>query len=567
MYSNKENINILTALLVQHNVKHVVVCPGSRNSALVHNFNEHPDLICHPVTDERSAGFMALGMSLQTFNRPVAVCVTSGSALLNLLPAVAEATYQKCGIVVISADRPAQWVDQLDGQTLPQQGALGNFVAKSVSLPEPHNDEERWYCARLVNEAFIALGRTYKSVHINVPITEPFFDFTTKELPKVRCTRLVKWEDEDSREMLIDQICSSHRPMVVFGQNSRFDIADEIVEVLAERVPVLYEPLGIDEMPVCLTDQMISVIDCEDKSYHPDLVLYFGGHTVSKRLRQYLRKLPESVRVIMVNNDGELLDVTMHADFVVLGDGGDNYEMQKKIYDNVNHVYSLDKAYTRKWAALRKKVEKAHLAYEPEYSSMLAVKFFEERYNGNTVYYANSMSVRLGSIYADHHIKCNRGLNGIEGSLSTAAGASLAEPDKNVFCVIGDLSFFYDENALWQQQLSGNFRILLLNNNEGAIFRSLKGLEASPVRDTMIAASHNLTAKGICKQFSLSYKTVAKKEELEEGIKWLCTVKSKRPVVLEVITKAEDDQRVYNEYYKSLKEDKEDKAVKGRRRK
>ena len=550
MYCNKENVNILTALLVQHGVEHVVVCPGSRNAPLVHNFNEHPDLYCHPVTDERSAGFIALGLT-QQLHAPVAVCVTSGSALLNLLPAAAEATYQNCGIVIISADRPIQWVDQLDGQTLPQQGALGEFVAKSVSLPEPHNDEERWYCTRLVNETFISLRRTSKSVHINVPITEPFFDFTTEELPRVRRTQLIMWENEKHQDLLLNEIRKARRPMIVFGQIERSIIQGDYTIDVAKKIPVLYEPLAIDEMPVCLTDQMISALDCEDKAYHPDLVLYFGGHTISKRLRHYLRKLPKSVHVIMINEDGELRDVTMHADVVVQGD---TYDVHNYVYKSIIYgTLEVDKEYVKKWADLRSKVEKAHLAYDPEYSSMLAIKLFEENYNGETIYYANSMSVRLGSIYAKHFIGCNRGLNGIEGSLSVAAGASLADPEKNIFCVIGDLSFFYDENALWQQQLSGNLRILLLNNNEGAIFRNLKGLEASPARDTMIAASHNLSAEGICQQFSITYKKVTDDTELQNGIKWLRSVQSERPVVLEVITDPAEDEKVFKDYYKSFK--------------
>lgn len=550
MYCNKENVNILTALLVQHGVEHVVVCPGSRNAPLVHNFNEHPDLYCHPVTDERSAGFIALGLT-QQLHAPVAVCVTSGSALLNLLPAAAEATYQNCGIVIISADRPIQWVDQLDGQTLPQQGALGEFVAKSVSLPEPHNDEERWYCTRLVNETFISLRQTSKSVHINVPITEPFFDFTTEELPRVRRTQLIMWENEKHRDLLLNEIRKARRPMIVFGQIERSIIQGDYTIDVAKKIPVLYEPLAIDEMPVCLTDQMIYALDCEDKVYHPDLVLYFGGHTISKRLRHYLRKLPKSVHVIMINEDGELRDVTMHADVVVQGD---TYDVHKNVYKSIIYgTLEVDKEYVKKWADLRSKVEKAHLAYDPEYSSMLAIKLFEENYNGETIYYANSMSVRLGSIYAKHFIGCNRGLNGIEGSLSVAAGASLADQEKNIFCVIGDLSFFYDENALWQQQLSGNLRILLLNNNEGAIFRNLKGLEASPARDTMIAASHNLSAEGICQQFSITYKKVTDDTELQNGIKWLRSVQSERPVVLEVITDPAEDEKVFKDYYKSFK--------------
>lgn len=154
MYSNKENVNILTSLLVAHGVTHAVVCPGSRNAPIVHNFNECPDMECYPITDERSAGFYALGMT-QALGQPVAVCVTSGSALLNLAPAVAEAYYQHRPLVVISADRPQQWIDQLDGQTLPQPDALGRFVRKAVSLPEPSNDEQRWYCNRMVNEALL----------------------------------------------------------------------------------------------------------------------------------------------------------------------------------------------------------------------------------------------------------------------------------------------------------------------------------------------------------------------------------------------------------------------------
>jgi len=188
VYSNKENVNILTALLVRHGIRHAVVCPGSRNAPIVHNLDACPQITCYPVTDERSAGFYALGMA-QALQQPVVVCVTSGSALLNLAPAVAEAYYQHRQVVVISADRPQQWIDQLDGQTLPQPDALGRFVAKAVTLPEPHDDEERWYCNRLVNEALVA---AHAPVHINVPISEPLFNFSVQALPderRIECTQ------------------------------------------------------------------------------------------------------------------------------------------------------------------------------------------------------------------------------------------------------------------------------------------------------------------------------------------------------------------------------------------
>ena len=147
MFSNKENVNILTALLVQHGITQAVVCPGSRNSPIVHNLCECKEIKCYPVTDERSAAFFALGVAMSTHS-PVVVCVTSGSALLNVAPAVAEAYYQNLPLIVVSADRPQQWIGQSDGQTMPQVNVLDPFVRKSIHLNEPKTKEEHWYCNR-----------------------------------------------------------------------------------------------------------------------------------------------------------------------------------------------------------------------------------------------------------------------------------------------------------------------------------------------------------------------------------------------------------------------------------
>ena len=208
MFSNIENVNILTSVLKRHGVRRVVVCPGSRNAPLVHNLNEIDGITCYPVTDERSAGFVALGMALgdpSPCPSPVAVCVTSGSALLNLYPAVAEAYYQKLPVVFISADRPGAWIGQQDGQTLPQPDVFGTIVNKSVNLPiitprihseegclpanaeaiNSMHDEQAWHCERLVNEALIdCKHRKIGPVHINIPIPEPLYEFTCRQLPQ-----------------------------------------------------------------------------------------------------------------------------------------------------------------------------------------------------------------------------------------------------------------------------------------------------------------------------------------------------------------------------------------------
>ena len=509
MYSNKENVNILTSLLVAHGIRHSVVCPGSRNAPIVHNLNECPGIQCYPVTDERSAGFYALGMA-QYLDEPVVVCVTSGTALLNLAPAVAEAYYQHRSLVVVSADRPAQWIDQLDGQTLQQPDALGRFVRRAVSLPEPHDEEEHWYCNRLVNEALIV---RHAPVHINVPITEPLFQFTVSELPEERKIELLPADiPPHTLSHLVRMFMQSARPMLIAGQpmNPHLDEA------------------------VCLVK--------DDESYVPDFVLYIGGSIVSKRLKHFLRKARETWAV---NATGEVNDTFMNLTHVVQGDGEVVADQIRFMLEQQSHPF------VEKWEALLAKVRAQAEAYQPAYSQMAAVKCFEANVPDSTVHYANSQAIRLANIYARHSVYCNRGVNGIEGSLSTAAGFSCVA-DQRVFCVIGDLSFFYDQNALWNQNLNGKLRILLLNNGRGGIFNLLPGLEQSPARDQLVAASHHTTAEGICRQNNVTYLHASDMKEMQQGIDALLHVESGRPVLLEVFTNAEEDERVYRDYYRSL---------------
>ena len=514
MYSNKENVNILTSLLVAHGVQHAVVCPGSRNSAIVHNLNECPAIHCYPVTDERSAGFYGLGMA-QALRQPVVVCVTSGTALLNLAPAVAEACYQHIPLVAISADRPPQWIDQLDGQTLPQPDALGRFVRKAVSLPEPHDTEEHWYCNRLVNEALIAALQGGRGpVHINVPITEPLFDYTVSELP---VERKIEWTAADMSPATLSHVTrmflQARRPMLISGQ-----------------------PMNP------LLDEAVSLVG-DDEAYLPDFVLYIGGSIVSKRLKRFLRKAKETW---VVNASGEVPDTFMNLTHVFQGGG-------EAVADHIRFMMVMEPhPFVQQWDELLARIRQQVEAYEPAYSEMAAVKYFEQYVGDAEVHYANSTAIRLANIFARHPVWCNRGVNGIEGSLSTAAGFSCVT-DKRVFCVIGDLSFFYDQNALWNQNLHENFRILLLNNGRGGIFNMLPGLEQSPARDAFVAAEHHTSAEGICQANDIVYLSASDMPQLRAGIDTLLNIESTRPVLLEVFTDAADDEQVYKDYFKSLK--------------
>ena len=551
MYSNKENVNILTALLVAHGLRHAVCCPGSRNSPIVHNLHACPDIECYPVTDERSAGFYALGMS-QALKEPVVVCVTSGTALLNLAPAVAEAYYQHIPLVVVSADRPQAWIDQLDGQTLPQPDALGRFVKKAVSLPESHDDESRWYCNRLVNEALLETHHHgYGPVHINVPISEPLFDYTVSELPEERSICLLNPRCYKSLLLeCVGQLYTSRKPMVIIGQMSTEGLIPQDLYAISLFAVVLNESLSVGEGGAHFDEVLYAVGDNPD--YQPDFVLYLGDTLVSKRLKQWLRNLNDT-HIWAVTEDGSIHDTSMQLYGVIEGHPADVID---DLVDSagIKAVQSTEEFKTR-WDKVLAKVNKRVDNYQPAYSQMAAVKCFEESLGtaeDEHVHYANSTAIRLANIYARHFVYCNRGVNGIEGSLSTAAGFSVVT-DETVYCVIGDLSFFYDQNALWNQNLCGNLRILLLNNGRGGIFNLLKGLEESPARDQYVAAEHHTSAEGICQQNHITYLKAENMDEMQQGIDTLLYIESDRPVLLEVFTDSTEDERAFRDYYGKLR--------------
>lgn len=561
MYSNKENVNILTSLLLEYGVSDAVVCPGSRNAPIVHNLSVCEAIRCRPVTDERSAAFYALGLAIAT-RRPTVVCVTSGSALLNVMPAVAEAAYQHVPLVVISADRPQQWIDQLDGQTIPQSDALGRFVRKAVQLPEPHNDEERWLCRRLVNEAMhLATCRQGAPVHINVPISEPLFEFSTEQLPQLsRFNNIKRAAIKDASMDMPDAFHDATRPMIVIGQLAHGTISHETIRSLSEKYVVMSEPLSspsymtthFDEAVRYIVSDNSSINDDEDDktAYYPDYVIYVGDTLVSKPARRFLRNA-KAPSCLITPDAADIHDPLMTLTDIVECDSDSINALLASLCDAPDTDERC--RFHDRWQSFLDACAAHADAYAPEYSQMATVKYFEEQLADLDidicVHYANSSAVRLACIYAQHYVWCNRGVNGIEGSLSTAAGFSLATHDMTV-CVIGDLSFFYDQNALWNSNLRGNLRIILLNNRGGGIFRQLPGLSDSPAADDLVMASHENTAQGICTQNDIGYMSAKNMDEMQIGIVTLLTRESERPMLLEVFTDSNDDVKALEKYFK-----------------
>lgn len=548
MYSDKINVNILTSLMVAHGVRTVVVCPGSRNAPLAHNFASCPEMYCVAATDERSAGFYALGLALAS-ERPVAVCVTSGSALLNLAPAVAEAYYREVPLLVISADRPLAMINQLQGQTLPQAGALGMMVKATMQLPEPHNEVERWHCNRLVNEAMIKmLLHGGGPVHINVPISEPLYNFAVEVLPEERRISMAAASaDEAKLTAIADDFAKARKPLIVVGQMERreWHRAVEAVEKLETRVVVLAEKLSDDsERQLPALDMLVERM-ADAAEYQPDYIIYIGGNMVAKAMRQFLQQTKPR-RSIVVSEAGDVADVMMNATDIVEAKPSEMLRALASVGASDSSVASDSSAvsdssdnevsaWMERWQRLKAEaIEQANVSTENRQNEAIREFFHAIRGKEMNVHVANSLSVRMALKYADRYLYVNRGVNGIEGSLSTAAGFSIMSACP-VACIIGDLSFFYDANALWNQELCGNFRILLINNKCGGIFSKFEQLADSPACDSYVMAKHNATAEGVCMQNNVAYRKAETDDEVRDGISWLVNEQCPRPMVLEVM--------------------------------
>lgn len=522
MFCNTPQVNQLTSLLLSHQVTDIVVCPGSRNATIVHNLNElHGAIHIHPVTDERSAAFVALGMTLAT-ERMVAVCVTSGSALLNCIPAVAEAYYRHLPLLVISADRPQEWIDQLDGQTLPQAQALMPYTP-TYTLTNPHTDTQLWANNRAINEAILRTKQYGgRPSHINVAIEEPMFHFSTPTLPKERVVRTYAIASASPiPQDVVRMISEARLPALLIGQYERGDIR-AVTNRLIENSQLLVLPeILSDVQGNKLMNAFDALSQTPDERIMPDVIVQIGGNFVHKAFKQALRK--SSCQVVRIGYDDHLSDTFCHLAFYLQAD-------TRMALEQLSSVLPKGK----------KSVIEAHKILEnhpqplgiEENSSLTINSTLNELHSqlsllssSFTLHLANSTAVRAaGQVFrsGSFPIFCNRGVNGIEGSLSTAVGYSMKMWGLNIV-IIGDLSFFYDANALWNTHLPSNLRILLLNNGHGAIFDHLPGLSASPARDKYVAAGGRLySAQGICQSFGIEYAKVERITDLSTSIaQWL----------------------------------------------
>ncbi|MBZ4035056.1 2-succinyl-5-enolpyruvyl-6-hydroxy-3-cyclohexene-1-carboxylic-acid synthase [Flavobacterium sp. 17A] len=538
-------------ILSAKGIVNIIISPGSRNAPLTIGFAQNPNFKCYSIADERCAAFFALGIAQQT-KQPTAVVCTSGSALLNYYPALAEAFYSQIPLIVISADRPQSKIDIGDGQTIRQENVFANHSVFNANLTEEASEENDLK----INLAIETSIRLKGPVHINAPFEEPLYE-TTEEL-SVK-SKITNQEEEVAVKSIenIEEIVSiwntTKRKLILVGVNEANAIDKQIIEnlasdpsvvVLTETTSNLHHPNFINSI-----DTLITPFDDSDfKEFNPEVLVTFGGMVVSKRIKGFLRKYKPK-------HHWHIDTLRAYDTFGALTK---HFEMQPNDFftDLLSKTTFVKSKYFQNIDAVYKErlIKKENYLNKIGFSDFKVFEKVIESLPKNSIFQiSNSSAIRYAQLIdIDESIEvfCNRGTSGIDGSTSTAIGAAVANEKQTVF-VTGDIGFLYDSNALWNSYIPKNFKIILVNNGGGGIFRILPGHEEKPVFNTYFETSHNLTAEHLAKMYKMNYFTSNDAISLENGLKSLYQ-SDDVPSILEIFTPTLENDLILKQYFKSL---------------
>lgn len=558
MIHPKSGLLQLAAMLTQRGIRKLVVSPGSRNAPVVSVLCRLAGMECFTVVDERSAGFFALGMAQQS-GEPVALSCTSGTAVLNYGPAVAEAYYQRIPLLLLTADRPPEWVDQADGQTIRQNRVFELHVRKSVSLPaEVNTMDDLWHAGRLCSEALNALNWPVAGpVHINLPFREPLYNLpkTLSTAPKdIRVAKGAFMPDHSELEFLADQWNLSRRKMILVGQM----MPDEKIQLELDRladdpsVVVLTETTSNVHNPrfVSVIDRSLSLMT-DPSDYYPDMLITIGGQVVSKRIKAFLRKAEDlqhwHIDPVEVHPDTyQHLRLSIPAQPSVF----------LPLFTGVAVPQRSD--FADRWHKLQQMSRHLHENYLSR-CGFADLKVFELIFRNLPEDYdlqlSNSTPVRYAQLF--EHPKgrrqfANRGTSGIDGNVSTAAGAAYASKNHTLL-ITGDLAFFYDTNGLWHKHLSPKLRIIVVHNGGGGIFRFIDGPSDSGLLERFFEASHQTGVGGIAQTFGIEYYYADDEQGFEDQLAHFFAP-ADRPAIFEVRTPSAKSASMLKCYFKFLTE-------------
>jgi 2-succinyl-5-enolpyruvyl-6-hydroxy-3-cyclohexene-1-carboxylate synthase len=545
-------------LCKNHNVQHIVISPGSRNAPLTIGFTNHDFFDCYSIVDERSAGFFALGIA-QQLQQPVALVCTSGSALVNYFPAVTEAFYSRIPLVVISADRPEHLVNIGDGQTITQPHIFGAHVLYEANLEMAFKKSFLKAIKSnnsLIEKALHIANSQSGPVHINVPFPEPLYDTIQVEEQQSKPDK-IKLKSNTFSLSKIDhkKWNSTKRKMILVGVNPPDSVQETYLNLIAEdpSIIVLTETTSNLHHPDFFPsiDQLITPLDSTDfETLQPDLLLTFGGMIVSKKIKTFLRTNPPKthwhIDPVSVNDTFFCLTKHFKCDvntFFSSLNSFENAPLVSTYYETWNHV-----------KVRRQQKHKKYLKSIPFSDFMAFDKILKQIPDTYMLQSGNSSTIRYLQLFDLNKtltVFCNRGTSGIDGSTSTAIGAATVSENPTVF-ITGDLSFFYDSNALWNNYTPSNFRIIIINNRGGGIFRILPGNKNSKNFSTFFETNHDLTAEPISKLFNFEYTSASSNEELETALENFY-IQSSRPKLLEIFTPSSENDQILLSYFDFIK--------------
>jgi len=555
-YENKmhhrQHIADMPVILHRKGVAFVLASPGSRNALLINSFLRVFGWQCISIVDERSAAYVALGIASFSKKAVVLLC-TSGTAALNYAPALAEAFHLGVPLIAITADRPPEWIDQQDNQTIHQEGLYNPNIKASFSMPvEVVREAELWHANRIINEAFnCATSGRPGPVHINVPLREPLYE----EIPAagdVHCIRQnFSLAFNETGDSLKNVWRHAGRILLVAGQQAYNEKLMQLLVNLSrdERISIIGEPLSNVRIPgIIQRPELLLARRDDNHDLDPDLLLYFGGPVVSNRLKQFLRhcNLKNSW---FIDTTARHVDTFRHLTDVIAAGPVQFFEWVLTAGRSVSSDYRLlwqehDKQLQDAVQTMAESFEFSDLGIMHRISAVLPEKAVVFAGNSGIVRYIGFFPPRCREIYA------NRGTSGIDGCVSTAVGIALAARE-TVIALVGDQSFVYDSNALWNRALPDNLKVVVVNNQGGGIFSMLDGPSVTPAFKSYLEAHHPAEIAELCAAFNVNHHKCNGYDDFDDSFKNI--IRQKGPSVYEILTPREVNTVVFRNFVSQLK--------------
>jgi len=562
--------------LVRSNVKHIVVSPGSRSTPIAMVAAEHPNINVWLNVDERSAAFFALGMA-KARREPIAVVCTSGTAVANFMPAVVEAKESQIPLIVLTADRPHELRDIGAPQAIDQLNFFGKQVKWFVEMAIPEDSPEMLRYVRTVAARAVSTSLRGPSgpVHLNFPFREPLVPITDdpdiwesglenrKQFVKVPSTQ----RDFQSVELkdLANELERVERGLIICGPLDRPGFAEEVV-LLGEKLsfPIIADPLSqlrsgshrkqiiVDSYDTFLRDEYIA------EQLVPDVIIRFGAMPVSKAVLLFLKKHPE-IKQIIIDGDDLWRDPTLLASEVIHADPIGFCQSLTRVIPIKEGV----SAWLNRWLTADRLAGETlhHLGYEEqEFEGQVVLRIAESLPDNATFFVGNSMPIRdVDSFFLNNErnirIMANRGANGIDGTISTALGASTVS--ESLVLLVGDLTFYHDLNGLLAAKLHKlNATIVIINNEGGGIFSFLPQSEHPKNFELLFGTPLGLDYSHVVNMYGGQFKRVENWNELSEAIRNCRDIEGLN--VIEVCTdrslNTEKHRRIWNTANKKIKE-------------